>query len=81
MGPYGSKKIQNATPPPVFIRSDPNFIINKLLVGEYNVMEILAICQNFRNVIFPHQYLIYDEVWVRSDENRGRSSVLKFLHP
>ncbi len=42
--PMGAKNNQNATPP-VFIRSEPNFMINNVLMGEYKVMDILAICQ------------------------------------
>ncbi len=36
MEPYGSKKFQNATSP-VFSRSEPNFMINKVAMGEYKV--------------------------------------------
>ncbi len=35
----------------------------------------------YHNFLFPHDYLIYDKVWLRSDENWRRSSVLKFLLP
>ena len=35
-------KIQNATPPPVFIRSEPNFMINKVVMGNKNLWYVLA---------------------------------------
>ncbi len=38
-------KFQNATPPTVFIQSGPNFMINKAVIRQYNVMDTLLICQ------------------------------------
>ncbi len=45
MGTYGSKTFRNATPP-VFMRSEPNYMINKIGMGEYKDTDILAIFQN-----------------------------------
>ncbi len=38
--------LQNGTPPPGFNRSVPNFTINKVVMGEYKVMDILPIFVN-----------------------------------
>ncbi len=37
-------EIQNATPPTLFIRSEPNFLISKAVMREYKVINVLAIC-------------------------------------
>ncbi len=42
-------KFQNAIPT-VFIRSEPNFMINMAVTGEYKVIDILAIYQKLRNL-------------------------------
>ncbi len=34
-GPSGAGNIQNATRPMVFIRSEPNFMINKAVIRKY----------------------------------------------
>ena len=49
MGPYGSKKFKTLLPPD-FIRSEPNFMINNVVIGEYTIMDILAICQKFKKL-------------------------------
>ena len=36
-------KIHNASPPTVLICSEPNFMINKLVIKEYKVTNVLAI--------------------------------------
>ena len=41
-------KFHNATPPTVFIRSGPNFMINTAVIGEYKVKDILAIGQKIK---------------------------------
>ncbi len=37
-------KFQNATPI-ALIRSEQNFMINKVVIGEYKLINVLAICQ------------------------------------
>ena len=41
-------KFQNTTPPMVFIRSDPKFMINKAVIRECKVINVLAMCQKLK---------------------------------
>ena len=41
---------QNATPP-VFIQAGPNVMTNTAVIGEYKVMDVLAICQKNKKKI------------------------------
>ncbi len=54
MDPFLWKQtFQNSTPPQVFIQAaEPNFMINKIVMGEYKVMDILAICRK-KNLLSP----------------------------
>ena len=46
-------------------------------ISKYHKFKFLADQQNIYNFTFPYDYLIYDKVWLRSDKNCRRSSVLK----
>ncbi len=41
-------EIQNDTPCAVFIQFGPNFMINTAVIGEYKIMDILALCQKLK---------------------------------
>ena len=40
-------KIYNATPPTVLIQSEPNFMINKAVIGEYKLIMFWRAAKNF----------------------------------
>ncbi len=42
-------KFQNATPPTVLVQSEPSFVLNKAVKGEYKVMDILATLANIKH--------------------------------
>ena len=47
----------------------------------HNIFKFWQIAKMCHNVLFTHNYLIYHKVWLRSDENWRRNSILKFLLP
>ena len=54
-------KFQNATSPTVFIQSGPNFMINTAVIGEYKVMDILAICQKLK-ILWHFEILTWESM-------------------
>ncbi len=45
---YGGWKLQHAIPLTVFIRAEPNSMINTAVIGEYKVKDILTVCQKIK---------------------------------
>ncbi len=45
-GPYGCWKFQNATTPTVLMPSEPNFMINKVAIREYKVINVWRSAEN-----------------------------------
>ncbi len=54
-------KIQNA--PPVLIRSELNFMIKKLFMGEYKIINVLTICQKLKMLWYFEIFCYHRTTW------------------
>ncbi len=59
-GPYGGWKFQNATST-VFIRFEPNFMINRAVIREYKVINVLVIWQKLK-ILWHFEILIMESM-------------------
>ncbi len=63
MGPlWGQKKFHTKPLLHFFIRAEPNFMINKVVLREYKSMYILAICQKL-NILWHFEIVTWESMW------------------